>query len=396
MAQERPLRIEDIQNPEIASLLDPADPREMLQLTGGFATAIGKLSDMGYRMMKGDVLIKSGGVLGWTSPTGDIGYGEEVVNGWQAADETIQYSVEAQVLGRRPKNPSRIRFEMPGFPRSQVKLSSFDKKADFPNLTVTYNVEGMDMAQYEVDLRAVLANGHIFTGIRFWKRSRGFQREITLHFHNNSWKQLDLVQGSLIKLDVYDATNLLAGEINELYRSAGSRDEVRTLLAHTVKQRARSFKEIVKARDVKYEELDAYGDWVKDAQPNKYDALYTILELAGMNQQEIERCILAIQAGSDRVPMPLGQLRATFATRRSTANNEVTRFMPPKLDTTMAGQAGSLSAQWRSHSHRYLKEHFADFLLLENEITAIVFPNITGIRALIRNGVQFIEDDQEE
>lgn len=380
---------EQIWNPEISSLLEPVHPQEFLYRTSHMALVLGKLSDMGHRTMKGDVLQQSGGLLGWQSATGDIGHGEEIAHGWKAFDEEELYAAELQVLGHRAVNPRRIRFEIPGFPRSDVAVSSVDYNRSNPNVRITYHQQGIDLAQYEINIRDYLVNEKNLTVVNFWKRTRGFQREITLFYVERDWRQLFLSQGSLVRLDVYDALTILHQGINELYRSENARAEVKDILVENIRRRAATLKQLMVGRDLDDKELRTYADWISEERPVIYFALRQILELTGRNPQEIDRCILAVQAGSNRVPMPLGQLGAMFYVRKSSVDKKPTRLMPPQLDLALAGAAAGLSNQWRRCSAYFAKENFHDFILLESEVAPLVFDNLTGIRALIVNGVKF-------
>ncbi len=380
---------ENLQHPDYSSLLEPVDPREFLYKTTNLIATLNKLSDMGSRTNRGDYLEMSGTELGWKSPNGSIGYGEDIVYGWTVTDQTAILNAEIIIAGRRPRNPRRLKFEIPGLPRTSISISTFNFKADKANLIITFNQEGLDMTNYEFKISNFNTNKDQFTDIVSKKRNRGFQREIAFLYVDRSWKKLDISQAALINLEAYDAVTLLSQEISVLQRSNYRSKEIKDLLVSNIIRRAKSLKELMKAGSLDNDELGTYGDWIRDAEPDKDSALRAILEEAKMNPKDIDCCIGAVQAGSDKV-QTLGQLTAKFSVIESGANGN-RRFAFPILDhdRSKSGIAASLIPMWGSAAQFFVKDNSSGYKLLEDEISPPVFFYLRGIQKLIEKGVRF-------
>lgn len=387
--------IEGITVPEISALLEPLDPEKILEQTSRFHAALDKLSDIGWRT-KRDKLEKFLGVLGWSPTDNNAEFDNDVITGWNVFDETPQFSAGLISSGVRARNPRSWRFDIPGLPVSSISVSTFDHRNPDPNLIITYSQSSTALTQYEIRIRYFKTEDGEFTGINCGKKDRGIQREMVFRYRNALWNGIDLAQTSIIDSKLYDAIALLSQDLQAFNRSKLERPEIKDTFARRLRDRAKSIKQLIKATSIEDKELETYGEWVVDEEPRRDTAIRRLLELTSMSPREINICIRALYSGSNRTISSMGRVTATISVKHSSGDNKNTKFMPPIIDDQFPGGANALRTQWKQYAGVYTKDNAGSIIRLENHLSSAVFQKLAGIKLLIKNGIDFTDEEEIE
>ncbi len=381
----------ELRHPRIEDFLEPLDPYVFQDLSGKFLLILSALSEMGVKSTDGHTLGFTNGKLGWLRAGSEFGFRESVIHGWTATDETAQYEAELNAIESAFENPRKLRFDLPGLPATEILISS--RFAHDPTL---HTEVGIKLGVYDFTISNTWSDQIEKTAVRCRKRSLGAERYATFDYTNNTWVSLEIGQRSLVDSSVYDALEATKRNMHELNRALKIRNgsledsqEIINIWLNLVMASSLTASERI-LNPFTEEEFERYKKDIAKGLLTPGEYLGLLLKRSRLSKEDQSRMLLALEANTDFVLTPLGEVKAIFGIRNSSIKGTPTRLLIPK--TSAKGQVDSLLRHWRTVAAEHAKANLNDIVILEKLLTSTWSDYLTNIRPLITKGVHFPEN----
>ena len=381
----------ELRHPRIEDFIEPLDLYVFQDLSSKFLIVLSCLSEMGVKTEDGYILDFSNGKLGWRRANSLSGFGESIIHGWTATDETIQYDADLNAKGIHAEYPRRLRFDIPGLPATEILISS--RFAHDPTLHTEVDIK---LSVYDFTIRNTWLDQVEKTTVRCRKRSLGAERYATFDYINNTWVSLEIGQRSLVDSSVYDALEATKRNMHELNRTLSTREgppentqEIINIWLNLVMASSLTASDRI-LNPFTEEEFERYRKDIAKGLLTPREYLGLLLKRSRLGKEDQSRMLLALEANTDFVLTPLGEVKAIFGIRNSSIKGTPTRLLVPK--TSAEGQVKGLLQHWRTVAAEHAKANLNDILILEKLLTSTWSDYLANIRPLITKGVHFPEN----